>query len=248
MENDDENEDLIDIDDGDINDLLEKTVKYEDVFYDRRNQLRSAMESIVEGSKTASDDSVVRMLNIALSGVGDTDSELDEAAMGFLHLIISQRSDAADLLYEHDASDDFVKFTLDLLIEFGEKFQQVNNREIQGRNWWSSFETERVIKESGVAHRHRFIIDFDRTVEIDSSPRSDLYIISRLLTEYIGSYNDPHSDESEILNLEEIDHIRALVFAIENGLEDEGIELTPRENLIENEEDSNLEDTESEGS
>ena len=117
--------------DPDLN--IEAMVKYEDVFLERKGQLKKSLDQISSEPLVSSQGEMVKLLNISLSGLGEQDEEFQEAIITYLKLIILQDQQAADRLLENDANEDFVKFVLDSIIEYGQSLQRLNFQISQGK-------------------------------------------------------------------------------------------------------------------
>lgn len=223
--------------DGELLENLEKTIKYQQVFLEREDQIEKALKQITSDEVYHDGDEVVDLLNIALSGIGDTDEEITQAAFGFYQLIIERRPDAADILQDLEANEKFITNILNWIIDYGTQIRRLNFRSAQGSRWWSSYDLERVLKEDGISHRHKFVIDQSEEVTIDSIPRSDWAITYSLLAEFIESYKISNNDIGYLLPPTAFNNVRRLVYQIEEIAENEGMDLPSRKEILQGSEE-----------
>ena len=218
---------------GELDLNTEAMVKYEDVFLERKEQLRRALDRITSKPLDTRQEEIVRMLNVALSGTGDSDEEFQEAMIAYIQMIMIQDERAADRLLEHDASPEYIRFVLNSIIDYGGDMQRLNFRSTQGDRWWSFVDLDRIIKDDGIKHHHKITIDKKEKVEIHSTPHSDWTLIRHLLDSVYDSYYFSNEDRLNLMNIDVFEQVRAYVYAFESDLKDNNIELADREDLLE---------------
>lgn len=216
---------------------LEKTVKFQDMFLERETQIEKTLQQIANDNTHSDSDEIVDLLNISLSGIGETDEEITKAAFGFYHLIMERRPDAADILEDLGAKEKFIENILNWTIDYSSQLRRINFRKSQGSRWWSSYNMERILREEGISHRHKFTIDQREEVTIDSVPRSDWAIIYTLLYEFVESYKISNNELSFMTTPTALNNTRRLIYQIEEMAEEEGLELPSRDELLEMEND-----------
>lgn len=217
---------------------LDYTVKYEQVFLERSEQIQRALDASTSKDYIIRDTDIFNELETALSGAGETDDdddddELSQAFVGYLQLIMTRNSNAANLLSERGASDNFIKFVLNSIIEYGAELQRLNFRQTQGKNWWSYLETDRILDNGAIKHKHKLTLDKRREVEVDSVPYADWVLIRHFMNEFIESYYIADEDRFELVDKDELNKIRRSIYLLEEDLKNREVELPNRDKLLE---------------
>lgn len=231
---------------GELEEQLDKLVPFEDLFLSRKEHIKTALSQISKTDFQLTQNQIIHQIEIALSGkIGEEDvEELESAVIGFLRLIVRWEGATADMLNERDASDEFVDFVLNMIINYGHDFQRLSYRQAQGRNWWSDIETDIIISDQIPKTTHRITIDQSREVEVDSAPQSDWLLARHFLLKLTEVVNGLEGQEGQVVDLDEFNRIRQLVYNFEDKFEAiEGVELPSREELLtENVEQKNSEE------
>lgn len=203
---------------------IENLVKYEDVFLERKSQIRKSLDHITSEPLNKSESDIVRYLNISLSGVGEPSEEFNNAMMTYLKLLMVRDEAAADRLNQHDVKNEFVEFVLNSIIDYGSDLQRMNFRQTQGENWWSFVDLDRIVNESGIRHQHKITIDTVDTLEIHSTPRSDWTLARHMLDSIYGSYLVSENLQN-VVDLQVFNQVRQYVHTFEHELKEAGVEL-----------------------
>jgi hypothetical protein len=220
---------------------VEAMVKYQDVFLEREKQINKSLDQITSEPLNDNQAEIVRYLNIALSGTGESDDEFEDAMVTYVQLIMLRDEQAADRLEEHGAKEKFITFVLDSIIEYGEDLQRLNFQRVQGKKWWSFVDMDRVVKDTGIRHHHKITLDTKDTKEIHSTPQSDWMLVRHLLDSIYGSYG-MYGELDQMIDLDVFDQVRAYVYGFEDELQEAGVELASKEELIESPESIERED------
>jgi hypothetical protein len=230
---------------------METLVEHEDLLLSRSKSIELALENVIENSIRISENDLRENLSIALADAEVEDEErFTEAVVGFLRIVMLKESQAIVLLKEAGASEDFQDFLILCSLKYGGDLQQLNFRERQGSNWWSFIEVDQIRTVDNIRHRHRFVIDRNREIEIDSIPYSDWVLVRHFLQHIMSSYdltaryegyNPEDDDPMELINEEIFNGVRRLIYALESEFEKRSIELPSREELLESE-DQGLEE------
>lgn len=221
---------------------IETLVEYEDLLLNRSEAVELALENVIENSIRVDENDLRENLGIALADVEVEDEEkFTEAVVGFLRIIMLKESQAIGSLKEAGASEDFQDFLILCSLKYGGDLQQLNFRDHQGSNWWSFIEADQIRTVDNIRHRHRFVIDETREVEIDSVPYSDWVLVRHFLQHIVSSYDltgsyegyNPGSDDPmELVNEAIFNDVRGYIYALESEFEERDIEIPSREELL----------------
>jgi len=212
---------------------IEALVKYEDVFLEREEQLHRSLNKITEEPLNHTLQEIIRLLNIALSGTGDPDEGFEDATRTFIQLILRQDEEAAERLQEENADPEFVNFILNAIIEYSRDMQRLNIKDMWGDNWWSFIEMDRILGDDRITHQHKITIDRTENITIHSTPRSDWEMVTHFLNSIYNSVQVSGNEDLEMIDIDSFEQVRAFMYAFENMLNNNGIELTDKEDILE---------------
>ncbi len=220
----------------DFENQIKQLVKYSDVFVQRTEQLEQALESITEDNLQIGESEIYREVEIALSGSGDSDDEFGAAVVGFLQLIMGRDINTADYLNEHGAEKQLVNLVLNCVLKYGRDLNRLNYRHTQGANWWSYAETDKIVEENEIKHRHRITIDYKKEVEVDSTPHSDWALVRHLLMSITESFKMFNEEDLSMIDIEEFNRVRGLIYDLQEGLNEQGVEIPNKDELLSDDE------------
>lgn len=222
---------------------LEALVRHQDLFIERDEEIRKAVESALEnyGIQNAA-SRIYHNVQIAISA-SDLTNEYDEddwdsladAILGYIHGLILMESGVIDSVAEHDPSPALQHFLINSLLDYGPELQRMNFHKMQGRYWWSNIRTDRVLGEGSIRHKHILTIDRTEEVEIDSSPHSDWVLIEHLLSEIIEALDIVYEDPSTVIDVEYFNEVRRQIYVVEELIRRSESEIgaADREDIVE---------------
>ena len=171
--------------------VIEPIAKYEDKILDNKESLRAAIERGTSNSDMRYYlDDISRAMELVLYQEL-SEQERQDVSSAIINYLAGVGTENIELLREEEVSEDLQSFLTDMGIEHGPKLSQLGNRDRQGNNFWSSVETDLVVRptndEPGFAHR--IIIGYEDEVQIDTDIDSNLRLARYLIRQQARAIN-----------------------------------------------------------
>lgn len=204
----------------DFDKLVSKLDEYREEILNSEAAIRTALEENLNHGHGSGDQSdLLFALKLALKSGGLDENKSENIALTILNSILFYDGRLIEEIQKNELEDDI----LILLQELGTKYQVKVNRlqlkENQGSDFWSSIESDIIIRgpHDSKGIDYRITKDFNEEVKISTNVRSSLRLIDQLLYYHLRAMESLSTEGESLVNKEliesvqqKIDEIRAL--------------------------------------
>lgn len=136
------------------------------------------------------------------------DEETEEIGNSLLTAITNLDKRFIEELYEQDADKELVELLKELKIEYHLPLTRMSHRMSTGRKFWNNLKTEIGVRSGNVTFHNEITVDYDETLEFDSSMQSTLMLTNHFLAQLRKAPNILGEDSLERLRLENLEAVK----------------------------------------